>query len=123
MAQEAAAAMIEAGTPYREEKRRTLSGVRDVVMSALKTLGESCRISASTGALYLFARLDTAVDPLVLTQRLIRDHGVAVLPGSAFGIEEGCSIRVSYGALEPDSAIAGVKRLVTGLDALLHSGE
>jgi aspartate/methionine/tyrosine aminotransferase len=123
MAQEAAAAMIEAGTPYREEKRRTLSGVRDVVMSALKTLGDSCRISASTGALYIFARLDTPLDPLVLTQRLIREHGVAVLPGSAFGIEEGCTIRVSYGALEPDSAIAGVKRLVTGLDALLHGGE
>jgi aspartate/methionine/tyrosine aminotransferase len=123
LAQEAAAAVIETGTSYREEMRRTLSGVRDVVMSALSALGDSCRISASTGAFYIFARLATRLDPLVLTQRLIREHGIAVLPGSAFGIEEGCTIRVSYGALEPDSAIAGVKRLVNGLDTLLHGGE
>ncbi len=37
---------------------------------------------------------------LDLTERLIREHRVAVVPGSAFGGDE-CSIRVSYGALDP----------------------
>lgn len=120
LAQEAAAVVIETGTAYREERRRTLSGVREVVMRELTELGDSCRLSASTGAFYVLVRLDAEMDPLLLTQRLIREHRVAVLPGSAFGIGEGCTIRVSYGALDPDSAIAGVKRLANGIRATLH---
>lgn len=122
LAQEAAAAVIETGTGYREDMRRRLSGVREVVMRELAALGDGCRLSSSTGAFYLLLRLDTQMDPLVLTQRLIREHRVAVLPGSAFGVEEGCTIRVSYGALDPDSAIAGVKRLANGIRSALRQG-
>lgn len=122
LAQEAAAAVIETGTAYREEMRRTLGGVREVVMRELAELGDTCRLSASTGAFYVLVRLEADMNPLLLTQRLIREHGVAVLPGSAFGIEESCAIRVSYGALEPDSAIAGVKRLANGIRTTLRGG-
>ena len=43
---------------------------------------------------------------------------VAVMPGSAFGLEAGCHLRVSYGALSPANALEGMGRLVEGLQAL-----
>jgi aspartate/methionine/tyrosine aminotransferase len=57
---------------------------------------------------------------LALTERLIREHKVAVVPGAAFGVEE-CPIRVSYGALDPETAGQGAARLVQGLRALGRS--
>jgi aspartate/methionine/tyrosine aminotransferase len=50
-----------------------------------------------------------------LTERLIREHRVAVVPGSVFGTTDGCYIRVSYGALDEETAAAGIGRLVSGL--------
>ena len=40
---------------------------------------------------------------------------VAVLPGSTFGITEGCYLRLAYGALSPETALTAVERLVKGL--------
>ncbi len=63
----------------------------------------------------------TAMNALDFTERLIREHRVAVIPGSAFGDADGCSIRVSYGALDGKSVAEGVRRLVGGLKALAGS--
>ena len=46
---------------------------------------------------------------------------VAVIPGSAFGLEGECSVRVSYGALEPATVREGVGRLTAGLRAIVSS--
>jgi aspartate/methionine/tyrosine aminotransferase len=54
------------------------------------------------------------MDPLALAERLIREHQVAVIPGTAFGIG-GCYFRVAYGALQKDTVAEGIGRLVTGL--------
>ena len=51
----------------------------------------------------------------VLVERLIREHGVAVIPGSTFDLNGGCYLRVSYGALDGDTVAEGVGRLVNGL--------
>ena len=40
--------------------------------------------------------------------RLIREHRVAVMPGTAFGAAEGCHLRVSYGALDERTAAEGI---------------
>ena len=55
---------------------------------------------------------------MTLTERLIREHRVAAIPGSAFADASPCSIRISYGALDADSIAEGVGRLVSGLRAL-----
>ena len=47
-----------------------------------------------------------------------REHKVATIPGSAFADSAPCSIRISYGALEPQVVAEGVGRLVRGLRAL-----
>ena len=42
-------------------------------------------------------------------------------PGSAFGIDKGCYLRVAYGALEKETAAAGIGRLARGLKALIKA--
>ena len=58
------------------------------------------------------------MDPLALVERLIVDHRVAAVPGTAFGLTSGCYLRVSYGALDRDTVAEGMSRLVGGLRAL-----
>ena len=57
-----------------------------------------------------------------LVEGLIREHGVAVIPGSAFGVERGCTVRVSYGSLQPASVVEGIGRLVRGLRSVARAG-
>jgi aspartate/methionine/tyrosine aminotransferase len=61
------------------------------------------------------------MDPLALAERLIREHKVAVIPGSAFGMTDGCYLRVAYGALQKDTVAEGIGRLVGGLRDILPS--
>jgi aspartate/methionine/tyrosine aminotransferase len=77
-----------------------------------------CDIPPADGAFYYLIRAHSALDSMTLTERLIREHRVAVIPGSAFADASPCSIRISYGALDADSIAEGVGRLVTGLRAL-----
>jgi aspartate/methionine/tyrosine aminotransferase len=58
------------------------------------------------------------MDSMTLVEQLIRQHRVATIPGSAFADPATCSIRISYGALEPDAIAEGLERLVGGLRAL-----
>jgi aspartate/methionine/tyrosine aminotransferase len=57
--------------------------------------------------------------PLAIAERLIREHKVAVTPGPAFGMADGCYFRVAYGALQKETVAEGIGRLVTGLRAIL----
>jgi aspartate/methionine/tyrosine aminotransferase len=59
---------------------------------------------------------------MTLAERLIREHKVAVIPGPAFGLSEGCYFRVAYGALQRATVAEGIGRLVAGLRTLLGSG-
>jgi aspartate/methionine/tyrosine aminotransferase len=45
----------------------------------------------------------------------------AVIPGSAFGIREGCHLRIAYGALDRHSAQVGAGRLVEGIRGLISA--
>jgi aspartate/methionine/tyrosine aminotransferase len=72
----------------------------------------------SEGALYVLVKIDTRLGDMALVEHLIREFRVAVIPGSAFGIEDSCTLRVSFGALEPATAAQGIERLVDGLTAI-----
>jgi len=45
---------------------------------------------------------------------------VALIPGSAFGVEAPCGLRLSYGALDSGTVVEGVGRLVEGLRAIIR---
>ena len=89
------------------------------MLTRLIELGGRVSVVETSGAFYAFARInDTRMSDLELVRWLIEEHQIAVVPGSAFGCEEGCWLRISYGALQPESVIAGIGRLVTGLQAI-----
>ena len=56
-----------------------------------------------------------------LVERLIREHRVAVIPGTTFGLHEGCYLRVAYAALQRETAEQGIGRLVQGLKKILDA--
>jgi aspartate/methionine/tyrosine aminotransferase len=87
-------------------------------MKALASLDDLCEVPPAEGAFYFLLRLRAQRHPMELTERLVREHRVAVIPGNAFGIE-GCHLRVSYGPLSKETAAEGIGRLVSGLRKLL----
>jgi aspartate/methionine/tyrosine aminotransferase len=118
ISQFAAIGALETGSQYCREKLREIVEMREVVLNALKRISHLCTVPRADGAFYFLLRLRKNLDPMKLTERLIREHGVAVIPGSAFGIAEGCYLRVAYGALQKETAAEGIGRLVRGLEAL-----
>jgi aspartate/methionine/tyrosine aminotransferase len=118
-AQIGARAALEVGRAYCEPHVRELASIRDVVVAELSALAPLATLPAAEGAFYCLLRVNTDADPMVLAERLIREHKVAVIPGTAFGMTEGCSFRVAYGALQKQTVAEGVGRLVRGLRAIL----
>jgi len=118
-AQEAAVAALEVGRAYCEPHVRALAEIRDIVVARLGELGPLATVPAADGAFYCLLRVHTDVEPLLLAERLIREHKVAVIPGTAFGMTEGCYFRVAYGALQKATVAEGIGRLVGGLKKIL----
>lgn len=122
ISQFAAIGALQAGPAFVREKLHDLGAVRTLVQRGLAPLAAAgiCEIPPARGAFYFLLRVHSDRPPLELAQRLIREHGVAVIPGSAFGLDRGCYLRVAYGALQPDTAAEGIGRLAHGLGALLR---
>lgn len=118
VSQHAAAGALETGSAYCQEKLRTTAKVRGIVLGELAAVRSFCRIPEARGAFYLLLKVETGLDSRALAERLIREHGVAVIPGAAFGLEDGCYMRVAFGALDEATAAEGIKRLVAGLRAV-----
>jgi aspartate/methionine/tyrosine aminotransferase len=117
ISQVAAVAALRVGRAYAGAALDALAAMRRTIGQALAGPGVPSVVPPSPGAFYYFVRVWSSLDPAVLTERLIREHRVAVVPGSAFG-GTGCSIRVSYGALDPALAAEAAHRLADGLRAL-----
>jgi aspartate/methionine/tyrosine aminotransferase len=96
-----------------------LTDVRDATLETLSELGDRVQFAVPQGAFYVLFQLQTDQSDMALVETLIRQFGVAVLPGSAFGESKSCALRLSYGALDPASVSEGVGRLRDGLATLL----
>ncbi len=124
ISQHAAVGALAAGTPFVREKLRALAEVRALVQREITALATDgiCDAPDAQGAFYFLLRLkNTTRPPLEIATRLIREHGVAVIPGNAFGLDHGCHLRVAYGALEKATAAEGVGRLARGLRAIVRA--
>jgi aspartate/methionine/tyrosine aminotransferase len=118
ISQAAAAAAMAVGPEYPKRFLRGFAEIRDIVIGELRTLEPLCAVPPADGAFYCFIRVNAALDPLPIAERLIRDHRVAVIPGTAFGMD-GCCFRVAFGALQKDTVAEGIGRLVSGLTQIL----
>lgn len=118
ISQYAAVGALETGSGYALEKLQTTAKVRDIALEELQAVRHFCHIPPADGAFYILLKVETNWDSLSFAEQLIRRHGVAVIPGVAFGLEDGCYLRVAYGALDEATAAEGVRRLVAGLLAI-----
>lgn len=118
VSQRVALAALRVGRAYCASHLARLDEMRTLMADALGDSSVPCDVPSALGAFYYFIKVHTTRDALSFTERLIRDHRVAVIPGSAFGATDGCSLRVSYGALDKNTAAEGVGRLVAGIKAL-----
>ncbi len=119
VSQFAAVGAMRAGAGYWQEQVERLAGVRELVLSEFRQIRDHAVVPRSDGAFYFFLKLDTAMKPLALVERLVKEHGVAAIPGNAFGMERGCYLRVAYGALQKETVAEGVGRLVGGIRLIL----
>ena len=119
VSQHAAVGALETGSGYCREKLKTTAKVRGIVLDELESVRDFCHIPPADGAFYVLLKVETDLDSLSIAERLIKEHGVAVIPGIAFGLEQGCYLRIAYGALDETTAAEGLRRLVGGLRAIV----
>ena len=119
--QHAALGAFEAGSAYPQSFMQGLTEVRAMVLKQLGTISDICVAPQTEGAFYVFLKIGTNMPSLTLAERLIKEYKVAVIPGSAFGMLDGCYLRIAFGALKKDTVEEGIGRLVKGLRALVTS--
>lgn len=121
ISQFAALGALTAGASYCRERLREIAAVRRMVLGELDALRGLAEVPPAEGAFYFLLRLQTDRDAMQIAERLIRDHAVAVIPGTAFGLDRGCYLRIAYGALLRETAVEGIGRLVRGLKEILSA--
>lgn len=115
----AAEAAMKAGSGWCAEQSAGYADVRETILQELRTI-EGCTIPNPQGAFYMLLKLASDRPAMDIVRDLIEQHGVATLPGTTFGVTDQCAIRVSYGALERESVLEGLRRLKSGLQSLLN---
>ncbi|MDZ8224952.1 pyridoxal phosphate-dependent aminotransferase [Nostoc sp. ChiVER01] len=121
ISQYAALGALQAKAEYLQSHIGAIAQVRQLVLDSLNRLQGLCSITPANGAFYFFLKVNTQMNALELVKRLIQEHKVAVIPGTTFGMDDGCYLRVAYGALQKDTAKDGIERLVQGLETIVTS--
>ena len=119
VSQVAAIAALEVGRKYCEPHVRELAEIREIVRRELSSLAPLADVPPADGGFYVLLKVNTTHSPMTIAERLVREHKVAVVPGTAFGMTDGCYFRVAYGALQKATVAEGIGRLVRGLRAIL----
>lgn len=118
LVQHAAVAALEAGGAWCRERIAALACRRRQVLDALAIPGAPWRLAAEPeGAFYALLELQAPLSADRAMERLIREHRVALVSGSSFGLA-GCSLRLSYGMLGEADLAEALARLTRGLEQL-----
>ncbi len=115
ISQYAALGALQAGKNYCNKHLQTIASIRQLFQDELIKINDLVSFGTSDGAFYFFLKVHKNYDSFEFVKKLIIDYRVAVIPGNTFGMENGCYLRVAYGALDQATAIEGIKRLVKGL--------
>jgi aspartate/methionine/tyrosine aminotransferase len=107
------------GRGYCAAHLPSLARVRKKVLARIEAVPDLVEVPPATGAFYLFVKVATGMSAIALSERLVREHRVAVIPGETFGVTRGCWLRIAYGSLREETAVEGIDRLITGLRAIL----
>ena len=99
--QMAACEALHSGRNSVEEMRREYKRRRELVFDRLNQLGLECR--RAEGTFYVFPSIKkTGLTALDFAKKLLKEHKVAVVPGTAFGKQYDNYIRISYASSYDD---------------------
>jgi aspartate/methionine/tyrosine aminotransferase len=97
ISQVAAAAALTREPAHLDEFRAVLDRRRKLICERLDRLAHAFRYAAPEGAYYVFPRvLDTRLNSVEFSYRLLEDIHVTVTPGSAFGPSGENHVRMAY---------------------------
>lgn len=117
----AAIGAMDAGSGYCREKLLVLAEIRQQVIAQLQDIADICQVQPTRGAFYFLLKIHTQLADLELAEQLVKVYGVAVIPGCAFGLNDGCYLRLSYGMLDRQNMVEAINRLIVGLRALCNT--
>lgn len=114
--QEAAIEALKSGEPFVEAMREEYDRRRRTIVDGFNRMGLDC--FEPRGAFYAFPSVkSTGLSDEEFSERLIKEHKVAMVPGSAFGKSGAGHVRASYATSMPniEEALDRIDRLVTQL--------
>lgn len=116
--QQAAIGAMEVGARYCQAQLPQLAAIRAQVLQRLEEVREQVDFVATEGAFYLLLKIRTSQQDLDFVKALIEDFQVSAIPGCAFGLTEGCYLRLSYGMLNAEKVEIAMTRLIAGIKQL-----
>jgi aspartate/methionine/tyrosine aminotransferase len=118
ISQYAALGALRVGVNYCQKYLQEIDRVRQIFQQSFQNIRDICSITSPDGAFYFFLKVNTEMNDFQLAKKLIEEYKIATIPGITFGMDRGCYLRIAYGALDRQTAVEGVERLVKGLQAL-----
>ena len=110
--QRAGIAAVQQGEPVIARTLERFRRARDFLIDELKNTPK-IEVAAPDGTMYAFFRVRGMTDSLAFCKHLVREHGLGLAPGSAFGPQgEGC-VRWCFAASQA--------RLAEGVERLRHA--
>jgi aspartate/methionine/tyrosine aminotransferase len=114
--QRAALAAMQRGDEVTPALVAHLKHCRDTLVPLLQAT-QGVTLAEPLGGMYAFFRLEGRPDCLDTAKRLVREAGLGLAPGSAFGPESTGWQRWCFASREPERLVQGVGRLRAWLDA------
>ncbi|HWM41534.1 MAG TPA: pyridoxal phosphate-dependent aminotransferase [Burkholderiales bacterium] len=111
--QRAGIAAVKEGEPVIARTRYRFRKARDFLVSELKKIPR-IEVALPSGTMYAFFKVDGVKDSLAFCKQLVRETGLGLAPGSAFGPEGEGFVRWCFAASEEKLA-DGVARLKRAL--------
>ena len=111
--QRAGIAAVTEGEPVIAHTLERFRRARDFLVAELRQL-KQVQLAVPTGTMYVFLRIDGVTDSLAFCKQLVREHGLGLAPGAAFGPEGEGYVRWCFAA-ETQKLAEGVARLSRAL--------
>ena len=118
MVQQAGIVALRDGEPYIEALRAHYAARRRQVIDALTAI-PGVSLPDVDGAFYAFPTIERLTDSTAFTAGLLRETGLALAPGVAFGDAGEGHVRICFASSEPvlADAMARLRSFVTRMDA------
>jgi aspartate/methionine/tyrosine aminotransferase len=107
--QRAGIAAVKEGEPVIARTRYRFRKARDFLIPELRNIPR-VEVAVPTGTMYVFFKVDGMKDSLAFCKKLVRETGLGLAPGSAFGPDGEGFVRWCFAASE-DKLADGVARL------------